>query len=92
MEEEFRPIKDFPIYAISNFGNIANLRTGKIKKPHDNGRGYYDVLFYKNKIRHTFRVHRLVAEIFIDNIVMIIINIDFLNNVIDIDVIIIINY
>eukprot|EP01041_Mallomonas_annulata_P003285 gene3285-6504_t len=68
VEEEFRPIKEFPIYAISNFGNIANLRTGKIKKPHDNGRGYYDVLFYKNKIRHTFRVHRLVAEIFIDNV------------------------
>ena len=65
--EEWKKIKDFPRYSVSNFGRVKNDETGRILKPFcigTIGHQYYAVDFYpvKNK-----RVHRLVAEAFIPN-------------------------
>ena len=59
-------------YQVSNFGRIMSLnygRTGKSKLliPVENKYGYMVVLFYKNGKRKMYRVHRLVAEIFLSN-------------------------
>lgn len=59
-------------YQVSDWGNVKCLnykRTGKTKllKPAKNGRGYLQVVLFKNgKPKHKF-VHRLVAEAFVTN-------------------------
>ena len=60
------------LYKVSNFGRILSLNyrnTGKaeLMNPFDNGRGYLQVLLYKNGKRKTCKVHRLVAETFLEN-------------------------
>lgn len=64
------------LYEISNIGNVRSLRktvknkNGKIEKyritKFENGHGYYQISLFK-KSKKTFKVHRLVAETFIDN-------------------------
>ena len=60
------------LYKVSNLGRILNLnykRTGKAKlmTPGDDGGGYLQVGLWKNGERKTCKVHRLVAETFLDN-------------------------
>ena len=50
-------------YQVSTFGNIRNSKTNKILKPRKDKDGYLDVSL---KGRH-FRIHRLVANMFIEN-------------------------
>ena len=50
-------------YQVSNLGNVRNVRTNKILKPRKDKDGYLDISL---KRRH-FRIHRLVAEMFIEN-------------------------
>jgi len=66
MEEIWRPIKNFEgLYEVSNFGRVK--REGRLKAQHKNNSGYFLVNLYKNNIQHTYLVHRLVAEAFIEN-------------------------
>ena len=65
--EKYIIINEFNNYAISNLGNIKNVKTGRVLKLCLNPRGYYSYTFYKKGIRKTFRIHRLVALYFIDN-------------------------
>ena len=65
--EKYIIINEFDNYAISNLGNIKNVKTGRVLKLCLNPRGYYSYTFYKKGIRKTFRIHRLVALYFIDN-------------------------
>ena len=66
--EEFRIIKDFENYEISNFGNVINCVTGKLKKKRINKKNSYLIIdLIKNKIRSTYSVHRLIATAFIPN-------------------------
>ena len=67
MEEEYRPIKDYSNYAVSNFGNVSNVKTGRILKAVTNGQGYYSVKLYKKGKAKTRTIHQLVAEAFLDN-------------------------
>jgi hypothetical protein len=62
MQEEFKIIKDFENYSISNFGNVKNNKTGKILKP-GNCCGYH-IVSLNGKSQ---RVNRLVAQSFIPN-------------------------
>jgi hypothetical protein len=63
--------KDYgDLYLVSNTGEIKGVKTGKIRKKNVNHEGYYFVACSlgsrDNKI--TFKVHKAVAETFIDNI------------------------
>lgn len=69
--EEWKPIKDFPDYEVSNLGSVKSLnynhtkqagilRAGKDKK------GYYRVVLMKDNKKKYASVHRLVAEAFIE--------------------------
>lgn len=51
-------------YQISTFGNVKNSKTNKILKPRKDKDGYLDVTL---KGRH-FRIHRLVASMFVENL------------------------
>lgn len=54
------------LYLVSNFGLVYSVRRGKILKP-DNARGYLQVTLQKNGAKERRKVHRLVAELFVQN-------------------------
>lgn len=66
---EWRPIPDYEeYYEISEFGDIKNIKTGKIRSARINKKhGYIDIDLYKDGHCCWKRVHRLVAEAFIPN-------------------------
>ena len=65
--QEWKQIKDFPEYEISSFGNVKNIKTNRLLKPQKNG-GYLVVSLRQNVNNPiTKRIHRLVAETFIEN-------------------------
>ena len=51
---------------MSNLGHVKN-KHGRILKPEYSNKGYACVILRKNGNNHKFRVHRLVAELFIPN-------------------------
>ena len=63
--EEFRIIKDYENYEVSNFGNVRNIKTGRVLKG-VNSKGYLRVNL-NNGVRKTLRIHRLVGIAFIPN-------------------------
>ena len=65
--EVFKKIEEYENYEISNMGNVRNIVTGRILKPCKNNMGYLSVTLYKNNIRKTFLIHRLVGYAFIPN-------------------------
>lgn len=64
--EVWKQIED-TMFSISNYGNIRNDKTGIILKTQSNDKGYQVVRVTINRIKRTFRIHRLVAEYFLDN-------------------------
>lgn len=68
MKEEWKEIKGYEeLYRISNTGKIYSNITNKFIKPFINNGNYYEVVLKKEKRSKHFRVHRLVAEAFIEN-------------------------
>jgi len=68
MKEIFKHIKKFKNrYAISNFGRIKNLKTGKFLNPYLRKNGYLQIGIRLNGVRYFFLIHRLVAIHFIPN-------------------------
>ena len=81
--EEWRDIKNFPGYQISNRGNIRSFYKAKgygggfsisndscpkvLSTTKINQGGHLRVYLYKNGKKHGMLVHRLVAEAFVDN-------------------------
>ena len=70
MEEQYKIINGFSNYEISNFGNVKNVKTGRILKQSTNRKGYKIVGITSDENGKSFskRVHRLVAEMFIPNL------------------------
>ena len=73
MREEYRDIEGYEgLYQVSNLGRVKSLnyrRTGKerILKPGKDGHGYLQVILWKGGKSKTCKVHRLVAEAFLEN-------------------------
>jgi hypothetical protein len=65
--EEYRKIKNYENYEISNFGNIRNSKTSIILKQKLKKNGYYEICLCKDNKKKSFIVHRLVAFAFIPN-------------------------
>ena len=61
-----RTIRDYPNYSIRSDGRITNSK-GHEKVQEINHKGYMKVDLYKDGVRSTQRVHRLVAEAYIPN-------------------------
>lgn len=77
--EVWKDVIDYPNYQISNFGNVKskerhtkqrngiNLRKEKLLKQQIDKKGYHYVRLYNENGWKYFKVHKLVAEAFIEN-------------------------
>ncbi len=80
-EEEWRPVKGYEgLYEVSSFGRVKSLerwvkgphgedrlKKSRIFKKHNCANGYTVVCLYKNGVGKDKKVHRLVAEAFLEN-------------------------
>ena len=70
IKEIWKDKKDYKgHYQVSNCGRVKSIKFGKerILKLIPNRYGYLQVTLCKNNIKKVYKVHRLVAEAFIDN-------------------------
>lgn len=65
--EKYIIINEFDNYAVSNYGNIKNVKKGNLLTPCLNKGGYLTCTLCRNGVKKTFRIHRLVALYFIEN-------------------------
>lgn len=66
--EQWKPIKDYENYMVSNLGRVKRIyKNGKerILKPQKDSCGYLIVSLYKNCKVKSFRIHRLVGFAFV---------------------------
>lgn len=59
--EQYCRLKDYPNYAVSNYGKVLNIKTQRFLKLSQNRDGYLQVSLYKGACR----VHALVANAFL---------------------------
>ena len=75
MSEEWRPIEGYEgLYEVSNTGRVRSLdrycyrlHKGKVLSPAKDTDGYLQVVLHCNGKQHQRKVHRLVAQAFIEN-------------------------
>lgn len=71
MKEEWRNISGFEgMYEVSNLGNVKSYvvdKQGKLMIPGNNKKGYKQLILRKNGKAYSRKVHRLVAEAFLEN-------------------------
>lgn len=65
--EVWKKIEGFENYEISTFGNVRNVKTLRILSKTVNRDGYLYCCLNKDKKKYTFRIHRLVASVFLLN-------------------------
>ena len=65
--EQYKIIKDFLNYSVSNFGNVKNNKTGRVLKPSICNNGYYKISLRNNGNQYNKNIHKLVAKYFIPN-------------------------
>ena len=65
--EEYKIIKGYENYSVSNFGNVKNNKTDRILKPKIDKDGYKRLQLYKDGKPKDFMVHRLVCNAFLEN-------------------------
>lgn len=70
MIEEYRKLREYPMYRIYNTGRIYSEHSKKFLKRFDDNSGYLQVTLFSgnNKGRKTIKVHILVAKAFIPNL------------------------
>tara|TARA_R100001015_G_C4456993_1_gene45176 strand:- start:68 stop:535 length:468 start_codon:yes stop_codon:yes gene_type:complete len=61
-------ITDYPNYLIYDDGRVQNKKTKRFLKQSLDNKGYYRVNLYKNNNRKLFKIHRLVALHYLDNV------------------------
>ena len=64
--EVWRQIEKYPNYDASSEGRIRNRKTGRILKTNTSETGYERLSLSKNSHQTTERVHRIIADTFID--------------------------
>lgn len=65
--ENWRIVKGFENYSVSDTGNLRNNASGKMLKPMISTCGYVYFHLIKDEKKHTKYVHRMVGESFIPN-------------------------
>ena len=65
LKETWKVIKGFPNYEVSTFGNVRNVKTGKMLKQNKRPNGYLAVHLYNNGKKQILSVHVIVAKTFL---------------------------
>ncbi len=65
--ETWKSVNGFANYEISSCGRARNATTERMLKSSDDGRGYLKIQLYKEGKPSTMKIHKLVAEAFVDN-------------------------
>ena len=65
--EEWKLIKEFPNYKISNMGRVINKNTNRLLRPALSYAGYYEVHLWKDRKGTTKRIHQLVYKTFAED-------------------------
>ena len=65
--EIYKDITGYPNYQITSWGRVFNKTKGTYMRPEIHDKGYLRVDLWNNGHRKHVKVHRLVAEAFIDN-------------------------
>jgi hypothetical protein len=68
MIEIIKTVQDFPNYEVSNLGYVKSKLTGKVLKLSYDKRGYQRVALYRDGLKKTISMHRVVALNFIKNL------------------------
>lgn len=66
--EEWKSSKKYSDYELSTEGKVRNTKTGRVLKTRTNDKGYEIVSLRKDNKTCTERVHKLMADAFIDDI------------------------
>ena len=66
--EIWKTLERIPFYEVSSLGNVRSIRTKKLLKPASNQYGHKIVCLWDGRKRHTSYVHRLVGELFLEEI------------------------
>lgn len=68
MREKWKTIKGYRgLYKVSNRGRVLYIKTNTIKHSYLNRQGYHQITLFKNGVKKSFKLHRLVAQAFIPN-------------------------
>lgn len=67
MEEEWKTIKDYENYQVSNMGNFYNAKLDRYISGGKKQNGYIELQLKNNGVKKYLKAHRLVALAFIDN-------------------------
>ncbi len=67
MSEIYVNINGFSNYQVSNFGNVKNIKTGRILKGVMDGSGYFQVVLFNDGESTKKKIHKLVASEFLQN-------------------------
>lgn len=67
MADTWSKIEGFPNYSVSNDGRIRNDKSGELKIPTVNHNGYAEMDLYDSGQRSKVRVHRVVAQAYLEN-------------------------
>ena len=68
MDETFKVVTDYINYSVSDLGRVMNNKTGRILKQREDKDGYFRVNLYGFDNIKTVKIHRLVAEAFLENV------------------------
>ena len=65
LKETWAKINGWSNYEVSTYGNVRNIKTGKILKPTKHPNGYLAVTLYNNGKSKQLLIHILVAKAFL---------------------------
>jgi len=65
--KEWKLIPNYPAYEVSQEGNVRIMKTQRIMTANTNANGYLYVKLVNEEGRKTFKIHRLLASLFIEN-------------------------
>ena len=67
MNENWKAIEGYENYEISDHGNVKNIKSNRMLKLCVDNRGYNRINLYNSGKKTIQKIHRLVAEAFLEN-------------------------